>query len=69
MIKLYQDPIFGSQYYSEEIPEVKGIKYTPKESDFSLDEWKELIVQHKVPFNRRILNANKRDNQDFKTLK
>lgn len=58
MIKLYQDPIFGSQYYTIE---VKEITHIPKDTDFSMEKWNELIVQHKVPYNRRILNANKRD--------
>lgn len=63
MIKLYQDPIFGSQYYLEELPNIKDIKYVPSELNFSLSKWQELISLQKTPIiqNKNILNANKRD--------
>jgi len=63
MIKLYQDPILGSQYYVEEIA-VKSISIVPDEYSFSVEKWQDLIAQHKIQLNRKILKPNKRNEQD-----
>lgn len=63
MIKLYQDPIFGSQYYIEEI-KIESVNIVPDKYSFSVEKWRELTVQCKPLLNRKILKPNRRNEQD-----
>ena len=60
MIKHYKDPILGSQYSTIE---VETIAIVPLENDFSVEKWRDLISHHKIPFQRKILKSNKRDDR------